>query len=1507
MWITAFADPVGVFNFAHLCSGAFHGWGQAVQFCEETIVGFHVVSSVAVDSDEQICRLAARTCDAQIVFFPWGSITKSLKRNTVVCAQIEQHVWMSSMHNPCNLVWTVSTPCQPFSSANLTPSGFNAKDGRVVVHVLKAARILRPMALLMENVDAFQSHEHFRIFESFAKWAGYQLVWSQVVNAKDLTDNTRSRWLGILLRNDLDDNHPVLKAAFNLHEGFVSPWHAIENQFAIPKVLEDVAEQCGIAPEACCDFLFFDGECQRVAVQPNALIDRISPSVNGKLVSLDTRVGEIEIPLIRLRAFPLPGGGKGNGKAQGKTNSSDFLQQNDPWAKIVPSNGGCRWDQLQLMENHPWFCKDTGKRLNQIPGVQLGPDKGGVVFVTKADLHELSQAAPSSTTLLLIPGFRGLQNLDVPKNLMMLASQQITVREPASNVQYKRLVVPFVLKGNVEYKVEETPGVVNVDSASFSELVVETHSGCMTHNTVAMMEDHPLGCFKKLITASGIALSEMSIYSYRKMKCADDQIIHQCMMKIPHGSLDELLKHSGQAELFVRQFIQPQEGTNHSILPRYFAINPEDVRSAKLLGESVGDGYRGLALTAKGVAIRASNAKLADARALVLQTDMRFTDLNRAVVSKYVFICQGYPWAISHKSLIEATFTAVKTAPIPLRSYRDGGMITWVLAFGEQPACNTFTVKMDSKLFEIVMTPQSSNKIQIPKKKSGFNGSIASVPKPWRLKSPHGKGSSGPAANATSATQINVSGDDRKYQQLADRVSKLEHGQVELSKKIDDKFDVVSDQLKQVLAAVVPKSEAHSFRARQDGHTGETPPSKSQRNQIYQNLVASGRCTAAWVAVSDRLTLLVVSVYGFSGAQSDSSKMARTNQLFKDIFEWLSQHGEIPIAIAADFQAEPHMYPCIAEAMSFGAFHDVLTQFNEDGMCRPITYSRDSAWVGGPATSIDGILLNNCALQYLQDVKVHVSKGLQHAFVDATFQWPSNRSDDRSSNLQWVPHASFDLTQLKSESERTKIAQDLWEKEFRELTNANKEHIPSEPVLEVIHDALKKRAFPISLPLLTDECLKSAVDKRKQTASPGVDGWRTAELQALPAIAFAPWARLWNKIEDGSFRLPTIFQCARLVMLPKPDAKSLMPIGKRLITLMRVPYIMWSKARFDHLQEWQQKVFPPTLCGGIQGRQAADIAHIIAARCEHAIAFQKPICGIKLDRSKCFDRIIPRIVADFAKILGMDPKFLKVWLQVYEDFRRFLCMGHAISKTSLSNLNGVAQGDAASVVAINILMTGWTAIVESIPGIEHFAFIDDCYLLALESNVGNLAAALTGTKLFDKLVGQKLNIDKSSGFATSRTAKKKLANAIPALPIHDTFAVLGTFVKTNAKRITIDPKNTAQGLRAILHDIEHLPISLRKKAFLISMKAVSKFLYHPEVIPWPKATIDSMVNSVAKALSGNRPGWRNQELLLLCALIPLLVIPTCPLPPESFATLLKMPTKRFFLGCGNWRKMRLLR
>lgn len=72
------------------------------------------------------------------------------------------------------------------------------------------------------------------------------------------------------------------------------------------------------------------------------------------------------------------------------------------------------------------------------------------------------------------------------------------------------------------------------------------------------------------------------------------------------------------------------------------------------------------------------------------------------------------------------------------------------------------------------------------------------------------------------------------------------------------------------------------------------------------------------------------------------------------------------------------------------------------------------------------------------------------------------------------------------------------------------------------------------------------------------------------------------------------------------------------------------------------------------------------------------------------------------------------------------------------------------------------------------------------------------------------------------------------------------------------------------------------------------------MIPWPKATIDSMVNSVAKALWSNRSGWRNPELFFSqctnsIACHPHMSIATI----ESFATLLLDASEMTsFLACG---------
>ena len=60
------------------------------------------------------------------------------------------------------------------------------------------------------------------------------------------------------------------------------------------------------------------------------------------------------------------------------------------------------------------------------------------------------------------------------------------------------------------------------------------------------------------------------------------------------------------------------------------------------------------------------------------------------------------------------------------------------------------------------------------------------------------------------------------------------------------------------------------------------------------------------------------------------------------------------------------------------------------------------------------------------------------------------------------------------------------------------------------------------------------------------------------------------------------------------------------------------------------------------------------------------------------------------------------------------------------------------------------------PNIEAFVFIDDGYIMTKAIHIDELSAAVHATKLFDQLVGQKFNPEKSSAWATSKRAKNKL-------------------------------------------------------------------------------------------------------------------------------------------------------
>jgi len=185
-----------------------------------------------------------------------------------------------------------------------------------------------------------------------------------------------------------------------------------------------------------------------------------------------------------------------------------------------------------------------------------------------------------------------------------------------------------------------------------------------------------------------------------------------------------------------------------------------------------------------------------------------------------------------------------------------------------------------------------------------------------------------------------------------------------------------------------------------------------------------------------------------------------------------------------------------------------------------------------------------------------------------------------------------------------------------------------------------------------------------------------------------------------------------------------------------------SKARFQSSIPWQLKTFPKNLCGAVPGRQASDISHSLAISNELAISKGQGRIGIKLDRSesKCFDRVIPQLICELGSSLGLDKGFLRAWCAVYTDFKRYITYGAFISKNNLESKNGIAQGDCASVLAINILMCAWTRIMACVTNVRSYIFIDDAYVDAEARHILELVAAVKATELFDELSGQALNL-----------------------------------------------------------------------------------------------------------------------------------------------------------------------
>ena len=189
------------------------------------------------------------------------------------------------------------------------------------------------------------------------------------------------------------------------------------------------------------------------------------------------------------------------------------------------------------------------------------------------------------------------------------------------------------------------------------------------------------------------------------MKCSGSALSNHPMKQRP-----AILASSGVQAVLLRDYLDKQHSHDDlSVVPKFWPPTACDLAEIRIVIQNT-TGFAGIALTRRGLAVRAWNDNIASIRRAVLPTDPRLTKENMHVVPRFPFNSSGWPPAIQPCFVVSSTLQATSHAPIPTRAFRTGGVYSWSLAFDKKPSVLRFTLDINGSTFEI---PIASKGIQV--------------------------------------------------------------------------------------------------------------------------------------------------------------------------------------------------------------------------------------------------------------------------------------------------------------------------------------------------------------------------------------------------------------------------------------------------------------------------------------------------------------------------------------------------------------------------------------------------------------------------------------------------------------------------------------------------------------------------------------------------------------------------------------------------------------------------
>ena len=236
MWNIPMLKPEQPWAISHMFAGAFSGWSQAANFFNHNFEQCSIDSQVAVELDRRTIYAWSASFEHPIVATPLGpdflpppggyyGIAGSVHDKTILRALS----WTS------NSIFTLSPPCPAWSRGGRS-FGLHAPDGWDFFEVTQLCMLGKPLACLFECSDDVDKHTHFVHIKHAMQLAGYTLVVSQNVAAHEVTNNLRTRWFGIWVRNDVAQPPFVLPKLCGRH---LEPWHSQIYQFKLPQCVID--------------------------------------------------------------------------------------------------------------------------------------------------------------------------------------------------------------------------------------------------------------------------------------------------------------------------------------------------------------------------------------------------------------------------------------------------------------------------------------------------------------------------------------------------------------------------------------------------------------------------------------------------------------------------------------------------------------------------------------------------------------------------------------------------------------------------------------------------------------------------------------------------------------------------------------------------------------------------------------------------------------------------------------------------------------------------------------------------------------------------------------------------------------------------------------------------------------------------------------------------------------------------------------------------------------------